>query len=62
MTVIELFTMLHPLIDFLGTICLIALAAAVTLHVIVSILQRIWRLLLVMGMFALILTAMACLL
>lgn len=52
MNLAELYIFFLPLINILGTICLIALAAASTLYVIIWILRRIWMYLVAIGVFA----------
>lgn len=43
MLLLNLYTFMLPLITFLGTICLIALAAASVLFVVVWIVKKIWK-------------------
>lgn len=43
MTILELYTVLLPLINFLGTICLIALLAGGTLFTMVWIMKKVWK-------------------
>ncbi len=62
MTLSTLHTLFHPLIDLLGTICLIGLSAAGTLYIIGWILQKIWKLLLAMGVLALLVAVMGSML
>ena len=45
----SLFNMFHPVIDILGTICLIALMAGGVLYVLVWIGRRIWKYVLTAG-------------
>ena len=53
MTIHQLFDLLqpvlHPLVDLLGTICLIVLIAAGVLWAAVWIIQRIWKFVLAAG-------------
>lgn len=49
MTIESLFIHMHPVIDFLGTICLIALMAGGVLYVLVWIGRRIWKYVLTAG-------------
>ena len=50
MTWLDLYSLFHPLIDILGTICLIALSAGSVLYLMFWILKRIWKGLLAVGM------------
>jgi hypothetical protein len=43
MDIIALYTFFHPLIDVLGTLCLIALMAGSVLYVAAWIICRIWK-------------------
>ncbi len=52
MTIQALYVFCHPLIDILGTICLIALIAASMLYAIVWIVKLIWRYVLTAGALA----------
>lgn len=49
MTIIELYTLLTPLIQFLGTICLIALSAGGMLFAITWIIRNTWKYILSFG-------------
>ena len=49
MSIESLFIYMHPLIDILGTICLIALMAGGVLYILVWIGRRIWRYVLTAG-------------
>lgn len=51
MDLMELYIFFLPLINVLGTICLIALAAASILIMIVWILRKIWMYLVAVGVF-----------
>jgi hypothetical protein len=50
MTWLDLYILFHPLIDILGTICLIALSAGSVLYLMYWILKRIWKGLVAVGM------------
>ena len=50
MTWLDLYFLFHPLIDILGTICLIALSAGSVLYLMCWILKRIWKGLVAVGM------------
>lgn len=52
MSIIELYTFLLPLINLLGTVCLIALTAGSVLYVMYWILKRIWKGVVVVGVFS----------
>ena len=43
MTILELYTVLLPLIHFLGTICLIGLLAGGILFTIAWIIKKVWK-------------------
>jgi hypothetical protein len=43
MDIIALYTFFHPLIDVLGTVCLIALMAGSVLYVAAWIISKIWK-------------------
>lgn len=43
MSIIELYTFLLPLINLLGTVCLIGLVAGSVLYVMVWIIKRFWK-------------------
>lgn len=43
MTILELYNFLLPLINFLGTICLIVLVAGGTLFTIAWIVKKLWK-------------------
>lgn len=49
MTIIELYTFLQPLIQFLGTICLMALVCGGTIFVIAWIIRQLWKYILAFG-------------
>ncbi|MBR5294084.1 MAG: hypothetical protein IKU31_04845 [Oscillospiraceae bacterium] len=49
MSLVELYIWLQPLTSFIGTVCLIVLAAAGTLYAFVWVMQRIWKYLLAAG-------------
>lgn len=54
MTIIELYTLLLPLINFLGTICLIALVAGGTIFTIVWFAKTFWKQILAVGALSLV--------
>lgn len=62
MAIIKLYIFLQPLIDILidilGTICLILLAAAGTLYAFLWIMNKIWKYLLAAGAITLLVTVM----
>lgn len=62
MNLVELYFFFFPVINVLGTICLIALAAASTLYVIVWIFRRIWMYLVAFGVFTFLVFFGACVL
>lgn len=43
MTILELHTLLQPLINFLGTICLIGLVAGGALMAIAWLIRKLWK-------------------
>ncbi len=49
MTIIDLYILLQPLIDILGTICLIALVAGGTIFVMVWFVKTFWKQILTVG-------------
>ena len=63
MTIHQLFVLLqpvlHPLVDFLGTICLVLLVAAGVLWTAAWIIQKIWKYVLAAGAVAFIVAALA---
>lgn len=52
MSIAELYIFFTPLINILGTICLIALAAGSVLYVMYWILKRIWKGIVAVGVFS----------
>ena len=56
MTIESLYIISHPVIDILGTLCLLALMAGGVLYVGMWVLSRIWRYLLTAGAITAILT------
>jgi hypothetical protein len=49
MSIIELYHCLQPLINFLGTICLIALVSGGTVFALVWIVKKLWKYILAFG-------------
>lgn len=54
MTWVELFTAFHPVIDVLGTLCLIVLTFGSTLLVIVWVIKKTWKFIVAAGVITLI--------
>lgn len=59
MTIETLFVLCHPLIDVLGTLCLIVLMAAGVLYVTMLIVRKIWKFVLTAGALATFLVILA---
>lgn len=59
MTIGELYIFFQPLINFLGTICLIALAAGGTLYAIIWVIRRVWKYILAFGVLTAVVVSLA---
>ena len=62
MTILELYTLLTPLIQFLGTICLIALSAGGVLFTIAWVISKTWKYILSFGAISFVLFAVVLIL
>lgn len=62
MTIGNLYILCHPLIDVLGTLCLIVLAAASTLYAIIWIVRKIWKFVLTVGAISVLIVILAVIL
>lgn len=59
MTIGELYIFFLPLINLLGTFCLIALAAGGTLCAIIWVIKKVWKFILTVGVLTVIVVSIA---